>query len=275
MPRPDSRNRALILAGVIALVVVLFPLVALSLWPLRTPTAGSPGAAYEVVRIFPHDFRASTQGLLYDDGAFYESTGRLGHSSLRRTHVGTGAVLQRHNLADEHYGEGLALVDDRLIQLTWTTGLGFIHDRDSLDELGEFTYPGEGWGLTYDGRQLILSDGTAALRFLDPDTLTETRRMTVVDSNGPVPQLNELEYVEGEIWANVYQTDRIARISPEAGQVVGYLDLTGLLGHWRWSQLWPLQTGVLNGIAYDHDTGRLFVTGKMWPAVFEIRVRGL
>lgn len=255
-----------------ALGVILLAMVALLVWPLQSFGADTDGDGYEVVRIYPHDFRAFTQGLVYDDGQFFESTGRLGESSLRRVQVATGAVLQTRNLEDEYFGEGLALVEDRLIQLTWTSEVGFVHDRHTFERLGTFTYPGEGWGLAYDGAELAMSDGTAELRFLDPATLTETRRVTVTDATGPVMLLNELEYVEGEIWANIWQTDRIARISPATGHVIGYLDLAGLLDHWAWSRFWRLHTDVLNGIAYDDATDRIFVTGKLWPVVFEIRV---
>jgi len=269
--RGPTRTAGSILKAVLAaaLSVLVIAVVVLLLWRMPSPGANA-SADYEVVGIYPHDFRAFTQGLVYDDGRFYESTGRLGASSVRRVHVGTGVVLQKKDLEDEHFGEGLALVGDHLIQLTWTSQIGFVHDRATLEPVGEFSYPGEGWGLAYDGAELVMSDGTAELRFLDPATFAETRRVTVVDTNGPVTLLNELEYVEGEVWANIWQTDRIARISPETGDVIGYINLEGLLDHWAWSRFWPLHTDVLNGIAYDDETDRVFVTGKLWPVLFEI-----
>jgi len=245
--------------------------VALTGWTLRSLDA-PPDSGYEVIGIYPHDFRAFTQGLVYDDGQLYESTGRLGSSSLRRVHIGTGAVLQRYNLEEAYFGEGLALVDGRLIQLTWTSQVGFVYDRRTFERLNDFSIPGEGWGLANNGGDLAMSDGTSVVRFLDPETMSETRRVSVTDANGPVTRLNELEYVRGELWANIWQTDLIARISPDTGKVIGYLDLTGLLDHWAWSQLWPLHTDVLNGIAYDAARNRVFITGKLWPVVFEIDV---
>ncbi len=231
----------------------------------------SARGSYEVVGIYPHDFRAQTQGLVYEEGVFYESTGGWGASSLRRVHPRTGIVLQRHTLSDDDFGEGLDLVEDRLVQLTWTSGVAYSYDHDTFAVLSESSYPGQGWGLAYDGEHLVMSDGTAELRFLDPTTLTEVRRLAVTDSEGPVAQLNELESVRGEIWANVWKTDLIARISPKTGTVIGYIHLEDLLDHWAWSRLWPLPTGVLNGIAYDDESGRVFVTGKLWPVVFAIR----
>lgn len=266
-------QRAFALVGGAIAAVLLLVLAAVLAWPLRSPVAPPEDQAYEVVAIHPHDFRAFTQGLVYADGEFFESTGRRGASTLRRVHVDSGVVLQKHRLADEHFGEGLALVGDRLVQLTWTSGVGFAHDSATFAPLAEFTYEGEGWGLAADGERLVMSDGTAELRFLDPVTFAETRRVTVTDADGPVTRLNELEFVEGELWANVWQTDRIARIDPATGRVRGYLDLTGLLDHWAWAGLWPLHTDVLNGIAYDGDTERLFVTGKLWPVLFELRLR--
>ena len=227
----------------------------------------APAYGYTVVRAYPHDREAFTQGLAFDDeGALYESTGQRGESSLRRVELSSGAVLQRHDLPAALFGEGVAVFGGRIIQLTWQAGRAFVYDKDSFDLLREFTYRTEGWGLTHDGRRLILSDGTATLYFLHPDTFAETARLTVRDHRGPVIRLNELEYVRGEIFANVWQTDRIARIDPHTGHVTGWIDLTGLLppGDRR------RPVDVLNGIAYDPRTDRLFVTGKWWPKLFEI-----
>jgi len=230
--------------------------------PPQAPTYG-----YTVVRAYPHDRQAFTQGLALDDeGALYESTGQRGESSLRRVELSSGAVLQRHDLPAALFGEGVAVFGDRIIQLTWQAGRAFVYDKDSFDLLREFTYRTEGWGLTHDGRRLIMSDGTATLYFLRPDTFAETARLTVRDHRGPVIRLNELEYVRGEIFANVWQTDRIARVDPQTGHVTGWIDLTGLLPPSDRRQ--PVD--VLNGIAYDPRTDRLFVTGKWWPKLFEI-----
>lgn len=230
-----------------------------------TPAAGND--AYTIVNVYPHDPDAFTQGLLYADGVLYESTGLYGRSSLRRVELTTGAVLQKRELSEEYFAEGLTLFGERLIQLTWQNRIGFIYDRATFEPMGTFTYSTEGWGITHDGRQLIMSDGSATLRFLDPDTFAVRREVMVTDGGRPVVQLNELEYVNGEILANVWQTDRIARIDAVTGRVLGWLDLSGLLS--------PEErqfTDVLNGIAYDAETDRLFVTGKLWPKLFEIKL---
>ena len=227
----------------------------------------APVYGYEVVRVYPHDRAAFTQGLAFDDdGTLYESTGQRGRSSLRRVELSSGTVLQRHDLQPSLFGEGVTVFGERIIQLTWQAGRGFVYDKANFDLLQEFAYSTEGWGLTHDGRRLIMSDGTATLYFLSPDTFTETARLTVRDHRGPVIRLNELEYVRGEILANVWQTDRIARIDPQTGHVTGWIDLSGLL---RPSDR-RRPVDVLNGIAYDKRTDRLFVTGKWWPRLFEI-----
>ena len=227
----------------------------------------APVYGYAVVRTYPHDREAFTQGLAFDDqGTLYESTGRHGQSSLRRVDLNSGTILQRHDLPSALFGEGITVFGNRIIQLTWQAGRAFVYDKASFDLLREFTYRTEGWGLTHDGQRLIMSDGTATLYFLHPDTFAETARLTVRDHRGPVIRLNELEYVGGEILANVWQTDRIARIDPRTGHVTGWIDLTGLLQ--PSDQRQPVD--VLNGIAYDARTDRLFVTGKWWPKLFEI-----
>jgi len=222
---------------------------------------------HEVVRTYPHDPDAFTQGLVFRDGALYESTGLNGKSSLRRVALETGRVLQRTAVDRRYFAEGLAAWGPNLVQLTWDTNIAFVYDRASFKLLRTFTYGGEGWGLADDGRQLILSDGTPALRFLDPATFAETRRVTVRDGATPVEDLNELEVVDGLIYANVWLTDRIAVIAPADGRVVAWLDLKGL------APKGASADAVLNGIAYDAAGGRLFVTGKLWPRLFEIRVR--
>jgi glutamine cyclotransferase len=244
------------------------------LLPTPTPLPSLPTAVpasvytYRVVRDYPHDAEAFTQGLIYHDGALYESTGLYGRSSIRRVNLESGEVEQYAPLGVELFGEGIAIFGDRLYQLTWQNKVGFVWDWQSFDPLGQWTYEGEGWGLTHDGTHLIMSDGTPVLRFLDPETLQEVHRVEVRDGTTPVPRLNELEYVRGEVYANVWQTDRIARIDPESGAVVGWIDLSGLLSAEDRTQ----SVDVLNGIAYDAAGERLFVTGKLWPKLFEIEV---
>jgi glutamine cyclotransferase len=227
----------------------------------------APTYKFQVVRSYPHDRDAYTQGLIYRDNIFYESTGLNGRSSLRKVEVETGRVLKIHHLDPRYFGEGLAMVGSNLIQLTWQTEVGFVYDAETFERRRTFTYTGEGWGLTNDGKRLVMSDGSSVLRFLDPTTLKETGRLPVKDGGLPVEQLNELEIVKGDIYANVYQTHRIARISPQSGQVVGWIDLTGIL-----SARESAGVDVLNGIAYDAAKDRLFVTGKLWPKVFEIQI---
>ncbi len=225
-----------------------------------------PVFSYKVVNTYPHDRAAFTEGLVLDKGDLYEGTGLNGRSSLRRVELSSGKVLQSQALSPEYFGEGVTIWRDQIIQLTWKSHIGFVYDRASFQSRTQFTYPTEGWGLTQDGRHLIMSDGTATLHFLDPDTFTETGQIKVHDNNGPVVNLNELEYVCGEIFANVWKTNLIARIAPETGQVAGWIDLSGLLSSSERSQ--PVD--VLNGIAYDAAHDRLFVTGKLWPKIFEI-----
>ncbi len=225
---------------------------------------------YEVVRTFPHDPAAFTQGLVIRDGVLLESTGRA-PSSVRRVRLEDGVVLQKHELAPEYFGEGLTEIGGRLVTLTWNNGVGFVWDAADLKPVSRFTYAGEGWGLTYDGAQLILSDGSPNLRFLDPATFAETGRIPVTLNGRPVRQLNELEWIDGEVWANVWQTNYILRIDPASGQVVGIIDLNGLLPA---GLIKDPNDDVLNGIAWDAKTRRLFVTGKNWPSLFEIKLTG-
>ena len=234
----------------------------------QKPAAGPAVYGYRAVNAYPHDRQAYTQGLIFSDGFLYESTGLHGASTLRRVQLESGRVLARHSLDRRYFGEGLTAWEGSLLQLTWTSNLGFIYDRSSLRVRGTFRYPGEGWGLTHDRKRLIMSDGTAILRFLDPRSLQETGRLPVLDGNLPVAELNELEFVRGEIFANIYRTDLIARISPQTGRVVGWIDLSGLLPEGEKGA--PVD--VLNGIAYDGRRDRLFVTGKLWPKLFEIEL---
>nr|WP_155448328.1 glutaminyl-peptide cyclotransferase [Allochromatium palmeri] len=229
--------------------------------------AGSaPTLGYRVVASYPHDPNAFTQGLIVIDGTLYESTGNYGHSTLRRVDLETGRVEQEIRLAPDLFGEGLTDWHGRLVQLTWREQLGIIYDAKTFERLETFQYQGEGWGLTHDGQQWIMSDGTDELRFLDPKTRRVVQRLKVRDGRQPVRRLNELEYIDGEIWANVWRTDRIVRISPASGAVTAVVDLT---------TLYPTSErvspeAVLNGIAHDTATGRLFVTGKYWPRLYEI-----
>ena len=235
--------------------------------PAAEPAQDPPIDTFEVVAAYPHDPGAFIQGLVYQDGIFYEGTGLYGRSSLRKVDPNSGEVTQVVNLPEQFFGEGIAIFGDKLYQLTWRENTGFIYDKDSLEQLDTWTYPGEGWGLTSDGEQLIMSDGTNVLRFLDPDTLAETGRVEVVDPQGrALTNLNELEYINGEVYANIWQTDWLARIDPETGQVLGWIDLRDLLPAEDRTQL----VNVLNGIAYDPASDRLFVTGKLWPKLFEI-----
>lgn len=233
-----------------------------------SPSLGRKVQGVNIVNVYPHDPKAFTQGLVFSEGFLYESTGLRGQSTLRRVELKTGKVIQSHSLAPRHFAEGLTLWKDRLIQVTWHSGVGFVYDRESFAKEREFSYEGEGWGITHDGQLLIMSDGSANLRFLDPTTFEVTRSLEVRDAGIPVSNLNELEVVKGEILANIWGKDWIARISPDTGQVLGWIDLSPLR-----NALGPVQgIDALNGIAYDADADRLFVTGKLWPSLFEIRV---
>lgn len=232
----------------------------------KTSTASVPQYSYKIVKVFPHDPEAYTQGLVYKDGFLYEGTGLNGRSSLRKVRLESGEVLQRVDLPPEFFGEGIGFLGGKIFQLTWKAGTGFIYDARDFHLLRKFSYPGEGWGLTTDGHLLYMSDGTPEIRVLNPETLKEVRRIKVHDGASPVQELNELEFINGEIFANIWQTDRIARISPRTGKVVGWIDLSGLLS----PMYRRTPDAVLNGIAYDAQGKRLFVTGKLWPNVFEI-----
>jgi len=252
----------------VALVLLLAALLAARVGADTATAADAPvWYDYEVVNSFPHDRRAFTQGLLYDAGYLYESTGLYGQSELRQVELATGRVLRLRRLAADQFGEGLTIWGDQLIQLTWRNQTGFVYDRRTFRRLTTFSYPGEGWGLTHDGHRLIMSDGTADLRFLDPGTFTEVGRTTVTEQGAPVEHLNELVMVNGRLFANVWQTDQIAIIDLDSGRVTGRIDLQDLLS--------PAEregADVLNGIAWDAEQERLFVTGKFWPRLFEIRI---
>ncbi len=223
---------------------------------------------YEIIGEYPHDQNAFTQGLYFEGGHLFEGTGRRGESALRKIEVSTGRVLQQADLQPFFFGEGIAPWVDRIYQLTWVAGVGVIYDKESFEPVGQFRYDTEGWGLTHDGQAFIMSDGSADLSFRHPISFRELRRLRVSDASGPVTALNELEYIDGNIWANIWHRDELVSIDPETGSVNGRLDLSGLLAGAR-----PLdEEGVLNGIAHDPSTGHLFVTGKLWSRVFEIRI---
>jgi glutamine cyclotransferase len=221
----------------------------------------------QVVARYPHDSNAFTQGLIFHDGALYESTGRYGESSVRRVDLATGRVDRLQPVASDYFGEGLTLFEDRLYQLTWKSGTGFVYRLEDFRPVGTFSYAGEGWGLTQDGERLILSDGTATLRFLDPATFRVLDTVTVMDGDQAVIDLNELEYIDGEVWANVWYDERVVRIDPNDGHVLGWIDMSSIYPAAQRSS-----DAVVNGIAYDPESDRIFVTGKLWPAIFEIKL---
>ncbi|GIK72488.1 MAG: hypothetical protein BroJett021_14760 [Chloroflexota bacterium] len=240
--------------------------------PTSSPEASADLIVYDyrVVNVYPHDPDAFTQGLVYIDDELYEGVGLYGRSSLRKVDLESGSVLQQHDLDAAYFGEGIAVIGDKIFQLTWQNSVGFIYDRKTFNELDRFEYATEGWGLTYDGEHLIMSDGTPTIYFLDPATLQTVRTITVTVEGQALPRLNELEYIDGRIFANVWQTDVIVRIDPTTGIVDGVADLSGLL-----AQAPPFEgaVDVLNGIAYDAKRDRLFVTGKLWPYLFEIELQ--
>lgn len=251
-----SRDRRALLAG-LALTAT---------FPAALAAPATPVYGFKVVNTYPHDPGAFTQGLFFQGGFLYEGTGLRGRSSIRKVELETGKVVQGVELPPEVFGEGITQWGDRLIGITWQEQTAFVLDLKTFKLWRKFSYPGEGWGITHNDKELVMSDGSAELRFLDPLTFKELRRVRVTADGRPVSQLNELEWVEGEVFANVWQTDRIARIDPKTGQVKAWIDLTGLL---------PGRYGtddVLNGIAYDPQKKRLFVTGKLWPKLFEIQL---
>jgi glutamine cyclotransferase len=285
-PRASTARRGRVRVSIVALALVaaaavIFLILSLLRYgPANRPNAISNGnsqstsdaraqqVSYEVVSSYPHDPTSFTQGLVWHDGTLYESTGLKGESKLRRLEFPSGKVLKEINLASEFFGEGLALVDSRLIQLTWQSHKGFVYDLNTFRQLQEFAYDTEGWGLTYDGKNLILSDGSSNLFYLDPQTFKPVKKLAVTMNGKPISDLNELDFIDGEIWSNVWQTDLIVRIDPSTGRVTSFLNLKGILAP-------SDKTGredVLNGIAYDAEKKRIFVTGKLWPRIFEIRV---
>jgi glutaminyl-peptide cyclotransferase len=259
------RATAIVRAATISIAILsLMRIPGFAAWQ---PAPDLPRYTYQIQHVFPHDPRAFTQGLQYLDGFLYEGTGQHGQSSIRKVRLETGEVLQKRDVPAEHFGEGIVVWKDELIELTWQSHLAFVYDRATFEPRREFSYRGEGWGLTSDGTDLIMSDGTSELRVLDPSTFAEKRRIQVTAAGIPLDKLNELEFVKGEVLANIWTTDRIARIAPDTGRVTGVIDLAGLLTPAERSR-----TDVLNGIAYDAARDRLFVTGKWWPKLFEIKL---
>jgi len=228
-----------------------------------------PVFGYQIINVYPHSSLAFTQGLVYDGEVLYEGTGLYGRSMLRRVDLETGSVLQQTNLESTLFGEGIALWKDRIIQLTWQSGLGLVYGKENMTEIVRFSYPTEGWGITSDGKRLIMSDGTDILHILDPETFAEKGQIEVTVNGKPLKGLNELEYIKGQIYANVWPTNWIAIISPESGEVKGKINLQGILQE---SDIHGGIVDVLNGIAYDALEDRLFVTGKLWPKLFEIKI---
>jgi len=223
---------------------------------------------YEIINTYDHDVNNFTEGLVMDGGLLYEGTGLYDQSSLLKSELETGDVLRRHDLDPEHFGEGVTVFGDKVFQLTYLSNTGFVYDKESFKLLKTFEYPTQGWGLTDNGEELIMSDGSAALHFLDPETLEETRYITVSDNEGTVGNLNELEYIDGEIYANLFKTSLVAIISPDTGEVTGWINLAGI----NPDPAALKDPYVLNGIAYRQETGRLLVTGKCWPTIFEIEL---
>lgn len=230
----------------------------------------APVRSYKIVRSYPHDPAAFTEGLEFHNGELWESTGYNGASNIRRVDLATGKVLENHPLSSLYFGEGITFFGDRLFQLTYMNGVGFIYDPKTFKQLDTFHYPGEGWALTHDGKRLIMSDGSSALRFIDPVGFREQGRLVVREGTQPISRLNELEWIEGEIWANIWTKEIVARIDPRSGQVNSWVDFTGLRKQAGCGE----SCDVMNGIAYDAPRKRIFVTGKYWPKIFEIQVSG-
>ena len=234
-----------------------------------TPTGPVPKYGYEILNIYPHDSNAFTQGLILVGGKLLESTGQEGSSSLRSVELATGNILKKIDVPPPYFAEGMTVLNGKVYQLTWMHKVGFIYDAQTLERVGQFNYQGEGWGLTTDGQSLIMSDGSNRLKFLDPVSYRVTKTLTVLDGTSAVNQLNELEFIQGEIYANIWHSDRIAVIDPNSGRVKAWIDLTGLMPEGEFRD----EEAVLNGIAYDQANDKLYVTGKLWPRLFEIKVK--
>lgn len=252
---------ALLLGLLATLYLIKLPFSLSAVNDTATPVYGAV-----VINEFPHDRNAFTQGLVFADGRLYEGTGQRGESALRLLDLESGELLKRKNLDSRYFGEGITILGDKIYQLTWQSHVGFVYDRDSFTQVASFYLPGEGWGITHDGEHLIVSDGSSYLRFLDVETLTEVKRIQVSDEFGAVRYINELEFINGEVWGNIWYQDYLVRIDPQSGKVNSRIDLSGLHNDRR------TRDEVLNGIAWDADNERLFVTGKLWPRIYEIEV---
>ncbi|MCH7949898.1 MAG: glutaminyl-peptide cyclotransferase [Candidatus Dadabacteria bacterium] len=228
----------------------------------------TPVFGYKIVNTYPHNTNSFTQGLIFDKGVLYESTGLNGRSTVKIVDLKTGKTLKSHELPDNYFGEGIAIIENKIIQLTWRSKTGFVYDKKTLKLIKKFSYQTQGWGITYDGKYLIISDGSAVLYFMDPNTFKVVGTLEVYGDNGKVSKLNELEYINGEIYANIWGTEKIARINPKTGRVTAWIDLSGLLN----KEDKKNRVDVLNGIAFNSDKGSLFVTGKLWPKMFEIEL---
>ena len=254
------------------LTILLIVLALSSCQPGKATRVESNGTVakygYEIVKVYPHDPDAFTQGLVFRDGKLLESTGEEGRSTLRSVDLDSGQTLKKVDLASQYFGEGMTVLNNKIYQLTWQHHIGFIYDYQTFDRLGDFNYEGEGWGLTTDGQSLILSDGSNRLRFLDPNSFRVVRTIAVTENDQPVRQLNELEFIKGEIYSNIWHSTRIVTINPQTGAVTASIDCANLVSQSGAHD----EEAVLNGIAYDEASGRLFVTGKLWPKLFEIRV---
>lgn len=267
--RKESPRLFLIFASLAFVAIIIAVILARIGQPGSSlPVSLDPQMTYEVIQAYPHDPTAFTQGLIYLDGYLYESTGLYGESTLRQVALETGEVLQQVDLSPNYFAEGLTVWEGTLLQLTWREGIGFLYDVEDFLSLGQFSIPTEGWGLTHDGERLIMSDGTPTLYFLDPNTFQVTGSVTVTYQGEEIQYINELEYIRGEVFANIWQTDNIVRINPDTGEVTGWIDLGGILPQ----ELRTTSTDVLNGIAYNLELDRLFITGKRWPELYEIRL---
>jgi len=269
-PRPEYRSltlRILFASAVLAINLFIFSAAPARLYGASQENA-VPVFGYEIVKTYPHDVNAFTQGLFVNNGMLYEGTGLNGRSTLRKVDLETGKVLKERKLENTYFGEGITTDGKRIIQITWRSRKGFVYDLNTFAPISEFSYPTEGWGIAYDGRNFIMSDGSATLYFLDPWKFKEIGRLEVYDDKGPVFRLNELEYIKGEIFANVWGKERVARIDPGTGRVTAWIDLRGLLS----ASDSKNKVDVLNGIAYDNEKGKFYVTGKLWPKLFEIKI---
>ncbi len=263
MASMKRQHLIIVIVGVAIIVTCLFTLVLLSDNPVEFEPVQY---TYDVVNVYPHDQSAFTQGLVFEEDMLYEGTGLYGHSTLRRVDLETGIVAQIYDLPDQFFGEGITVFSGKIIQLTWKSGIGFIYDKNSFELLQEFEYSTEGWGITHNGSMLIMSDGTATLYFLDPETFQTISKIDVYDKD-PVIMLNELEYIHGSVYANIWKEDKIVIINPQTGKVIGWIDLTGIR-----DLLDQEKIDVLNGIAFDQKGNRLFITGKWWSKIFEIEI---